>query len=204
MYNYKIKFGLYIDTDELKGENINIADTIVESNSDSILEKCAHSIENQYNDYIIYTTEIDNLYDNADDTLADIKNEIVLILNDYILPEFVEKVNNIIYGDDIIEFMEEQFENNIGTKVEIKRCNDIIYEITSHENISDKLDPVTLEDTVAYEVTNSIIDKLYYENKELELDIDLYNITVNEDYSWRIVENYQDLMEGTMELIEEQ
>lgn len=203
MYNYKIKFGLDIDVNELKGENINIADTIVESNSDSILEKCAHSIENQYEDYAVYTTEIDNLYDNADDTLADIKSEIVLILNDYILPEFVEKVNNIIYGDDIIEFMEEQFENNLGTKVEIKRCNDIIYEITSHENISDKLDPITLEDTLAYEVTNSIIDKLYYENKELELDIDLYNITINEDYSWRIVENYQDLMEGTMELIEE-
>lgn len=203
MYNYKIKFGLYIDVDELKGENINIADTVVESNSDSILEKCAHSIENQYDDYIVYTTEIDNLYDNADDTLADIKNEIVLILNDYILPEFVKKVSNIIYGDDIIEFMEEQFENNLGTKVEIRRCNDITYEIISDENISDKLDPITLEDTLAYEVTNNIIDRLYYENKELELDIDLYNITINEDYGWRIVENYQDLMEGTMELIEE-
>lgn len=203
MYNYKIKFGLYVDVNELKSENINVADTIVESNSDSILEKCAHSIENQYDDYIIYTTEIDNLYDNAVDTLADIKNEIVLILNDYILPEFIEKINNIIYGDDIIEFMEEQFENNLGTKVEIRRCNDITYEIISDEDISDKLDPIMLEDTLAYEVTNSIIDRLYYENKELELDIDLYNITINEDYGWRIVENYQDLIEGTMELVVE-
>lgn len=203
MYNYKIKFGLYIDVDELKGENINIADTIVESNSDSILEKCAHSIENQYDDYNIYAAEIDNLYDNAGDTLADIKNEIVVILNDYILPEFVEKINNIICGDDIIEFMEEQFENNLGTKVEIRRYDDITYEIISDEDISDKLDPIMLEDALAYEVTNNIIDRLYYENKELELDIDLYNITINEDYGWRIVENYQDLMEGTMELVEE-
>lgn len=203
MYNYKIKFGLDINMNELKGENINIADTIVESNSDSILEKCAHSIENQYDDYNIYTTAVDNLYDNADDVLTDIKDEIVLILNDYILPEFIEKVNNIIYGDTIIEFMEEQFENNIGAKVTIRRCDDITYEITSYENISDKLDPIMLEDTLAYEITSSIMDKLYYENKELELDIDSYNITINEDYGWRIVEQYQDLIDGTMELIEE-
>ena len=191
-YNYKIKFGLHLDVDELKGETEKIADNIVESNNDSILEKCAEAIENSYDDYDVYNSSIDALYDNSDDVLEEAQNDIISILNDDILPEFIEKINSIIYGDEIIEFMEKQFADNIGAKVEIKRINDITYDIISDEDLSDKLDPTMLEDTIAYEVINDVMNKLYYENNELELDLYVYaySITINEDYGWRIVEGY--------------